>query len=108
MRAVHLFTDTDMRQGHEGLFNVAKSNGVDINKLDPAECVMFFNRTKDKVKVFSVTGVVSYARFEAEATMLDLNVFSQSVGKDLKMDFSPRTLTKVLKALNVKLGKAAA
>ena len=57
---VRLFLDTDMRLSFQGLKKRALSDKVDLSKLKTHEHVVFINARKDRVKLLSPNGVMSY------------------------------------------------
>jgi len=60
-RIVRYIPETDMRNGHYGLFKVARKAGLDVRTIDPGSFVVFTNRNLDKMKVFGGGGMlVSY------------------------------------------------
>lgn len=61
-KIVHLFRDTDMRNQHDGLSNLARSKKVKLDELGAAEHVVFLNARLNKIKLYSANGVLSYYR----------------------------------------------
>lgn len=60
MRIVRYFPDADMRNGHDGLFKLAKKNGVDIRTIGNEEFVVFVNRRKNHVKMAAPGNVIAH------------------------------------------------
>lgn len=57
-RLLHVFWDTDMRCGHDGLASIAKSEGIDASTLGIGNMLCFINRAKNKIKVLAPTTVM--------------------------------------------------
>ena len=55
-RIKHVFLNSDMRCGHRGLMLIARHKA----KVKPGEHVVFVNSKRDKMKVLSAGGVLSY------------------------------------------------
>lgn len=64
MKVVRFFPESDMRNGHAGLFSIAKKAGVDMRTLGPGEYVIFVNNQKNKVKMFAGHQVMAYLRLD--------------------------------------------
>jgi hypothetical protein len=74
-KVVRVFFETDMRNQHDGLKEVAKAEKVDLDKLSPGEHVVFINMAKDRLKMFSSGGVLSYLR--SQTGKLNMMVIEQ-------------------------------
>lgn len=61
---VQLFTNVSMRYAHNGLADIAKEVGIDVETLQPGQYVVFLNTAQDRVKVYSSRGVLAYYRSE--------------------------------------------
>lgn len=59
-KLIRLFLETDMRLQHTGLRDLAAREGVHINALTKGEHVIFLNKAKTRVKLYSYNGVLSY------------------------------------------------
>lgn len=59
-RITKLFYEVDLKCGHAGLGKLAAKHGVNVGGLKPGEHVLFVNKRRDKVKVMSHGGVLSY------------------------------------------------
>lgn len=57
---LQIFHDTDLRNVHRGLAEIAKKHKVDVNKLRDNEHLIFLNSAKTKIKLYSSHGLVSY------------------------------------------------
>lgn len=64
MRVVRIFFNADFRCQHDGLYKVAKAKKVDIFNLREHEAVVFINNARNKVKMFTSSGVLAYLRLE--------------------------------------------
>lgn len=61
-RILQVFFDVDLRNGHEGLREIAKKAKVDVENLKEGEFLIFLNTRKDKVKVYASNDVYAYYR----------------------------------------------
>jgi hypothetical protein len=67
-RLVHVFWETNMSCGHDGLARIAAKKRLHIKDLAPGELVCFINRKQDRIKVLAGTaeedghGVMGYYR----------------------------------------------
>lgn len=61
-KIVRVFVDTPMYCQHDGLSAIAAKAKVNLEKLPDGEHVIFINRARDKIKVFSSRGLLSYRR----------------------------------------------
>lgn len=59
-KVTRIFLNTDLRCQHNGLALVAGKENVRLDKLKPGEHVLFINTKRDKVKMYSRNGVLSY------------------------------------------------
>lgn len=70
-RLLYVFTNADLRMGHEGLaYEAAKyktkeyPDGIKVAEFLPGQLVVFINHKMDKFKIFAAHGVVAYKRLE--------------------------------------------
>ena len=61
-KVVRIFLDADLRCQHKGLASAAKKESVDVRKLPIGEHVMFINRKRNKLKMYSAGEIVAYLR----------------------------------------------
>lgn len=64
-RVVHVFLNTHMGLGHDGLTAYAAKHKVDLGALSQGAHVVFINRARDKVKMYSANEVVHYKRLKS-------------------------------------------
>lgn len=63
IKIVRVFLNTNISNGHVGLREIAQKQNVNMNILSPEECLVFINKTKDKIKFFHVNqDMISYLR----------------------------------------------
>lgn len=74
-KIIRVFLNVDMRNQHNGLTRVAANESVDLLKIKPHEHVIFINTRKNKLKMFSTNGVLSYVM--AKEGMLNLAMIEQ-------------------------------
>lgn len=105
MRTVNVILGADLRSGHNGLTQQAKTKQIDLRKLSTGEAVVFINAKKNKMKCFSYNGVLSYVRFDDPRRGIDLNAidfFPKAFHPDGRMDY-PKALRMALeRRMNVK------
>lgn len=95
MKTVHVFTAVDMRCGHDGLVEYAKSHKVNLREMEVGTACVFISRNRLRIKVFSFNGVLSYLKAQ-DYRPFDLNAideFPRAFEKDGTMNY-----TKALKA----------
>lgn len=71
-RALQVFLNADMRNGHNGLAALAKKYDMNVSKLTPGEYIIFINGAKDKIKLYAASNVVAYLKLPT-GRVLDLN-----------------------------------
>jgi hypothetical protein len=99
MKTVHVFTDVDMRMGHEGLEDVARGHRVSLKGLEAGEAAVFISRNRMRMKAYSWNGVVSYLRAKA------LRPFDLSAVDEFAKAFSPEGVMDYDKAIKKRLEK---
>lgn len=73
MRLLRVFFDTFMGYQHDGLYAIAKRQGIDLDDLREGECVVFVNRRFNRVKVYGPNNTFAYSRVydgELDATAI--------------------------------------
>jgi len=73
---IRCFLDSDLRSGHLGLTNQARKEKVFTNELGAGEYVVFINRKRDRVKVYTGNEVIAYMK-APRGTQIDLRVIEQ-------------------------------
>lgn len=74
-RIIRVFLNVDMRNQHTGLTNVALRENISLKKLKLNEHVIFINNKKNRLKMFSSNGLLSYLKSDKGA--LNLNLIEQ-------------------------------
>lgn len=74
-KLVRVFLETDMRCQHAGLRTLAAKAKVKLSKLNAGEHVVFVNKARNRVKLYSNNGVISY--LWKEKGMLDMAALAQ-------------------------------
>jgi hypothetical protein len=59
-RILQVFLDSDLRSGHDGLSKIAERNKVDTKKLGAGQYLVFINRSKTMVKVFTGNQIIAH------------------------------------------------
>jgi len=63
-KLVRCFVGVDMRNQHAGLESLAKECKVSLGKIKRGEHIVFVNRSRDKIKMYSHGGVLSYMKLK--------------------------------------------
>lgn len=64
-RVLQCFFNADLRNGHEGLQQIATEAGLDVGKLSPGQYVIFVNAKRDRLKLYAANHVVAYYKAPA-------------------------------------------
>lgn len=75
-KIVRCFFDTHMGLAHDGLREVAKRQGLNLDALTEGEFVVFINTSKDRLKVFATRNTFAYWRAQ-KGVKLDLRVIRE-------------------------------
>jgi hypothetical protein len=59
---VQCFLNADMRNGHDGLAQLAKKHELNVLKLEPGQYIVFVNSARDRVKVYAASNVIAYLK----------------------------------------------
>ncbi len=51
-KIIRIFSDVDLRNGHDGLNSLAAEKKIKLNDLADGEFVFFLNAKKDKIRIF--------------------------------------------------------
>lgn len=70
-KIIRVFLDTNMACQHNGLRALAEKNHVKLGALENREHVIFVNKARNRVKLYSANGVISY--LWKEKGRLDMN-----------------------------------
>lgn len=103
-KIVRVFLDTNMACQHNGLRSLASKHGVKLEALDNREHVIFVNKARNRVKLYSANGVISYlwkekGRLDMMALSMIPETFSNQVGDGFHMNKAIKaTLIKRLEA----------
>jgi hypothetical protein len=65
-----------MRNGHDGLAELAKKENIDVKKLERGQFVVFINSSKDRVKVYAASNVIAYMK-SSKGQKIDLRVIRE-------------------------------
>lgn len=63
-KILHIFEEVDMRKGHPGLAQLTAKQGISVSTLGRGEYVIFVNRDKSGVKVFTSGHTICYQKSE--------------------------------------------
>jgi len=61
-KIIRYFPDVFMGNGHNGLSQLAKSNGIDLRSLKPGEFAIFVNKDQTALKLYACNNVIAYLK----------------------------------------------
>lgn len=65
MKTVNVFIGVDMRMGHEGLKQYAKTRKVDLTQLEDDSACVFISSNRLRIKTYSYNHVVGYLKADS-------------------------------------------
>lgn len=71
-RIQEIFFDTDLRNGLDGLIDVAKKRNVDIDKLKKGDFLVFVNTKRDKMRLVPCKDL--FANYRSPTGRIELNM----------------------------------
>lgn len=74
-RVIRFFPDTNLRNGHKGLTDLALSQGLKLDDLAWGEFVIFMNKRQTDLKMFSNGGLLAHLKMPNGAR-IDFRVIS--------------------------------
>lgn len=97
-KLVRCFLNTDMRCQHDGLAEVANNEKVDVHNLKKGEHIVFINTKRNRVKMISPGGVLSYLRLaKGQVDLETLKLIPEAfTDGDLELAYS-NSLKKLIK-----------
>jgi len=101
-RITRVFLDVDLRNGHEGLEDLASQNKVNIRSLKSGEHVIFLNTRRTGFKLYSSNGVLSYYKSSGKIDLNAIGYIPEAFTGNGKMDFAKAELAALKKKLNIK------
>lgn len=87
-RVKQIFLNTDLRCQHRGLSLLAAKRKCNLDKLEPGEHVAFVNRRKDRVKLYSANGLLSYLKSDRPLDLRAIASIPEAFGKSLKLKYA--------------------
>lgn len=94
-RVLRVVFNTDLRNSHDGLSQLAKDFKIDTARLKPGEYIVFINTAKTALKLYAAGQVIAYFRMPTHRKM-DMRVISLIPrffnGRELKYDDALREL----------------
>lgn len=90
-KIVRVFLDTNMACQHPGLRALALKHKIRLEALKDKEHVIFVNKARNRVKLYSSNGVISYlwkekGRLDMMALAMIPETFTNEVGVGFTMD----------------------
>lgn len=105
MKVLHVFTAVDMRSGHDGLVQYAKSKGIKLSEIGTETACIFISRDRTRMKAYSYNGVVSYMKAPDRTRPFDLSAideFPRAFNKNGTMDYAKALKAKLTKVMATK------
>lgn len=98
---MRVFLNADMRNQHDGMKALAKSEKIDIEKLEVGEIVLFINSEKNRIKLFGAKNVLAYLKLDrGKIDMRTIALIPKAFSGSGKIDYDKalkEVLTKELK-----------
>lgn len=69
---INYFPETHLGQAHKGLSTLAKKKKIDVDKLRPGEYVIFMNRRRNALKMFTCMNGIFHHKLPYESLRYDL------------------------------------
>jgi hypothetical protein len=63
-KILQCFLNVNMQNGHDGLADICKTNGIKVKEIEPGSYVVFINTARDKLKLYAAGQVLAYLRLE--------------------------------------------
>lgn len=87
-RALQIFLNADLRNGHEGLEILAKKEKIKISTLMPGEYVIFINSSKDKIKLYAAHNVIAYLKLpRGKIDLRTISLIPQAFNASGRIDY---------------------
>lgn len=64
MKIIRYFSDVDMRNGHNGLRQIARDEGIDLRRVPEGQFVIFMNKKKNCLKMFASYNVLAHVKLD--------------------------------------------
>jgi hypothetical protein len=74
-KIIRFFPDTFMGNGHDGLARIAKRHDIDVTNLRWGEYVIFMNKNKTALKLYSQGNLIAHLRMTGSNT-IDMHTIS--------------------------------
>lgn len=100
-RLLRVFLNADMRNQHDGLRALAKTEKINIDKLEVGEMVLFINSDKNRVKLYGSNNVLAYLKLDkGKIDMRTISLIPRAFSGSGKIDYDAalkEVLTRELK-----------
>lgn len=64
-KILRVFLGADLRCSHDGLNEIAKSNGIEVGTLTPGNFVIFINSKKNMLKLYAANNVIAFLKLKS-------------------------------------------
>lgn len=98
-RVTHFFVGADLRCQHDGLALLAAKKGVSVSKLKEGNHVIFVNNSKNKIKMYSPGGVLSYMKSDRRLDLQAVGRIPQTFGKSIELKYKGALKSRIEKTL---------
>lgn len=62
---LRVFLNVDMRNGHDGLSEIAAENDIKVSEIELGNYIVFVNNQRNKMKLYASNDVIAYTRLPA-------------------------------------------
>lgn len=102
-RILYVFLDVDARSQHLGLSKIAATKSINTDKLKKNEHVIFINKKRDKIKVISHEGIMTYKKsMHGPLDLMAIEHIAQCFNEDSSIDWTKAQQLALEKALEKK------
>lgn len=107
MKAIHVFTEVDLRSGHIGLMEMAWKKRVDAEALRPGEAILFINKSGSGMKAYLAHRIVAYMKAKAGQSLdvTSLNGLVEAMSPGGRLESTSRIKQALGRVLKLPEGK---
>lgn len=72
-KVIRFFPESDLRCSHDGLYKIAKKNGIEVSNLNPGEFLVFANAAQSMLKIYAPGNIIAFIKHPLKHK-IDFNV----------------------------------
>jgi hypothetical protein len=97
------FLNVDLRNGHDGLAEIAKQNDIKATEIESGSYIVFINTQRTKLKMFAAGNVIAYLKMP-QGDKINMNVIRElpTVFNGKSINYDKALKSAVEKAMNRK------